>query len=201
MDQLPASITLTVAVLTAFLVFITALKYTAMSRFVRTRAIMTSFFFFIVTTLTISFWQYTFATLPFTIPAALLGVLVGYMVGVRTAEKRLHTEGLEHYMEHFAHIHIHEVKRLTWWSLVNFYSVMSALVLINLVGFSTVIFRQNESLAIMTSLPAHFYWGQSLPTLSTSGVSKQDTRAKGRRAKHKRPRAPGVSFQAKVIVV
>lgn len=165
MEQLPASITITVALLTVFFCFIVGLKYTSLSNFTRTRLMMTSFFFFIVATLTISFWQYALATLPFTIPSFASGALIGYFIGVRAAEKRLSTEGLAHYMEHFAHVPVTELKKLTWWSVINFYSVMSALVLINLVGFSTVIFRQNEGLAIMTSAVGALLLGTIAPYL------------------------------------
>lgn len=165
MDQLPNSITIAVALLTLFLVSVTALKYGIKNNFARTRITMTSFFFFIVATLTISFWQYTMATLPFTIPMFCIGIVFGYFIGVRAAKKRLHTEGLAHYMEHFAHIHIHELKNLTWWSLVNFYSVMGALALINLVGISTVLFKGNEGLAIATSVVGAFLLGSIVPYL------------------------------------
>lgn len=165
MEQLPNSITITILVLTIFLSFITALKYMVKNDFVRTRMIMTSFFFFIIATLSISFSQYTLATLPFTIPAFGVGALIGYLVGVRTAEARLKAEGLAHYTKHFAHVHIDELQHLTWWSVINFYSVMSALVLINLVGLSTVIFHQAESWAIMTSGVGAFLLGTIAPYL------------------------------------
>ena len=165
MDQLPASITITVAVLTVFLTFIIALKYALPDNFARTRLMMTSFFFFIVTTLTISFWPYTFVTLPFTIPACILGVVVGYVLGFRAAERRLNAEGMVHYMEHFARIPPTHFKNLTWWSLINFYSVMSAIVLINLVGFSTVIFREAQNLVIATSGVGAFLLGTIAPYL------------------------------------
>ena len=165
MDQLPASITLTVAVLTVFFIFILALKYALPDSFARTRLMMTSFFFFIVTTLTISFWPYTLATLPFTIPACILGTVVGYALGVRAAQQRLNAEGMVQYMEHFAHIHSTHLKNLTWWSLINFYSVMSAILLINLVGFSTVLFPQVQNLAIATSGIGAFLIGTIAPYL------------------------------------
>ncbi|MSR70667.1 hypothetical protein EXS62_01350 [Candidatus Kaiserbacteria bacterium] len=165
MDQLPVSITVTVVVLTAFLIFITALKYAGLSEFSRTRLMMTSFFCFIVTTLTISFWPYTLVTLPFTIPACVVGIVLGYALGVRAARQRLSAEGMVHYMEHFAHIHPTHLKNLTWWSLINFYSVMSALVLINLVGFSTVLFRDAQTLAILTSAVGAFLLGTIIPYL------------------------------------
>ncbi len=165
MEQLPSSITITVLLLTIFLSFITVLKYAVEDHFVRTRLIMTSFFFFIIATLTISFMQYALATLPFTIPAFIVGAVIGRLVGVRAAEARLKAEGLAHYTKHFAHVHIKELNHFAWWSLVNFYSVMGALALINLVGFSTVIFRQNEMLAILTSVVGAFLLGTIAPYL------------------------------------
>ena len=165
MDQLPSSIIATVAVLTIFLVFITALKYSAASEFVRTRLMMTAFFCFIVSTLTISFWNYTLVTLPFTVPSCLLGMAAGYILGVRAAKQRLSAEGMVHYMQHFAHVHPTHIKNLTWWSLINFYSVMGALLLINLVGFSTVIFREAQNLAVATSTVGAFLLGTIIPYL------------------------------------
>jgi len=165
MQQLPASITITVAVLTIFLCFITVLKFTVEDDFTRTRLMMTAFFCFIVATITISFWQYSLVTLPFTTPAWLLGALIGYLIGVRTAEHRLKAEGLRHYTEHFAHVHIKELKTLTWWSIINFYTVMSALILINLVGLSTVIFQGSQNSAIITSSVGAFLLGTIAPYL------------------------------------
>lgn len=151
--------------LTVFLMYITALKYVIQSPFARTRLIMTSFFVFIVVTLTISFWQYALVSLKFTIPAALIGALVGHVVGVREAERKLMAQGIEHYLEHFAHVHITDLQKLHWWSLINFYSVMSGLLLINLVGLSTVIFKGRESWAIATCVVGAFLLGSILPYL------------------------------------
>ncbi len=166
MEQLPSSIVVTIVILTAFLSFITALKYAIGNHFVRTRLIMTSFFFFIVATLTVSFWEYALATLPFTIPSFIAGAMLGYFVGVPAAEARLKAEGLRNYMRHFAHVHLHRFKDLTWWSVVNFYSVMSALVLINLVGLSTVIFHEAKNWAIATSVVGAFLLGTIAPYLA-----------------------------------
>lgn len=163
--DLPNSITITIAVLTVFLVFITALKFGIEDEFVRTRLIMTAFFFFIIATLTISFWRYTAATLPYTTPAFGLGALLGYILGVRTEQKKITTEGLSYYMRHFAHIRSSDLESFTWWSFINFYSVMSALVLINLVGLSTVLFRRSEDLSIGTCVVGAFLLGTIAPYL------------------------------------
>jgi hypothetical protein len=165
MADLPSSITITIALLTVFLGFITSLKYAVSNHFTRTRLIMTSFFFFIVATLTISFSEFAVDTLPFTIPSFIVGALIGYLFGVRAAEVRLKQEGLAHYTRHFAHIHLRGLSDLNWWTLINFYSVMSALALINLVGLSTVIFRHSEVLAIFTSVVGAFLLGTIAPYL------------------------------------
>ena len=165
MDQLPVSIPIVIAVLTIFLTYTVGLTYTIRSNFVRTRLIMTSFFFFIVITLSISFWNFALATLPYTIPAACIGALIGYFLGVQTERNKLDAQGLELYMEHFAHIHIRDVRALNWWSLINFYSVMGGLALINLVGLSNVIFHGSEFGAIATSVVGAFLIGTIVPYL------------------------------------
>ena len=75
-------------------------------------------------------------------------------------------QGIEEYMEHFAHIHFHDIKSLTWWSFINFYSVMGALLLINLVGLSNVIFEGAELWAITTSIFGAFLIGTIVPYLA-----------------------------------
>ncbi len=165
MEGVPLSVIAAVAVLTLFLSLLTALKYAVADNFTRTRLIMTAFFCFIVATLTISYWPFFFATLPYTVPAGMLGVIIGYFVGVRAAEERLNTEGLRHYLEHFAHIHLKDSSSLNWWSLINFYSVMSALALINLVGLTTVIFNNTKPLTLATSAFGAFLIGTIAPYL------------------------------------
>ena len=176
MDASLVVITLAIVGLTAFLSFVTALKYGMSNPFARMRLIMTAFFAFIVATLTFAFWRYTFASLPYTVPAFLVGVAMGYVVGVREAERRLAAEGLSHYISHFAHIHIEDLKELRWWSLINFYTVMGALLLINFVGLSTVIFDGRESWAIATCVFGAFLIGTIVPYLvhlwSTNAASQ-----------------------------
>lgn len=162
--QLPSSIVFTIALLAVFLSYLVVLKYSVRENFKRTRATMTSFFFFIVATLTISFWQVTLATLPYTIPAFIIGIGAGYLVGVRAAHERIKSEGLIHYREHFAHVHVRGLTDMTWWSVVNFYTIMGALALINLVGFSVVIMH-SEPLAIATSTVGAFLLGSIVPYL------------------------------------
>lgn len=163
-SYLPSSITLVIALLALFLSYLVVLKYNVRNNFARTRLGMTSFFVFIVLTLSLSFWQYTLHTLPFAVPAFFIGCALGYLIGVRGAEERLKNEGHAHYREHFAHIHVRGLKDLTWWSVLNFYSIAGALVLINLVGFSTVILK-SEVLAIATSSVGALLLGTVLPYL------------------------------------
>ncbi len=165
MDQLPYTITLVIALLAVFLCFAVGIKYVVTDNFVRTRMVMTAFFFFIVATLTISFWQYRIDSLPYTVPAFLLGLLLGYLLGVRTEQQKLRVGGLEHYMEHFARIHLYDITALNWWSVINFYSVMGGLLLINLVGLSTVIFRGNAQSAIRTAMVGALLLGTIVPYL------------------------------------
>jgi hypothetical protein len=164
MEQLPGSIILTIAVLTVFLMFVTGLKYASLSRFSHTRLMMTAFFLFIVATLTVSFWEYAFVTLPFSVPSFFAGIFIGWGLGVTAAKKRLEKEGVA-YLEHFAHIPPHELHKLTWWSLVNFYTVMGALLLINFVGLSTVIFHEARNWVVLTSGVGAFLLGTLVPYL------------------------------------
>lgn len=165
MQQLPSSIIVVIAVLTVFLTFVTALTYTTQDHFTRTRFIMSAFFVFIVATLTISYWPFFFYTLPYTVPAGLAGVFVGWLVGVRAAEARIAAEGLAHYMSHFAHIHIRDLSQLTWWSFINFYSALGALALINLVGLTSVIFHNLKPMTLATSMFGAFLIGTIIPYL------------------------------------
>ena len=165
MEALPISIIVVVAVLTLFLSLLIVLKYAVVDNFTRTRFIMTAFFCFIVATLTISYWEFFFDTLPYTVPAGLVGVFAGYLVGVRTAEEKLSEQGVRYYMEHFAHIHITDVSEFNWWSLINFYSVMGALALINLVGLTTVIFHNLKPMTLATSAFGAFLIGSIIPYL------------------------------------
>src|SRR5262245_36732653 len=123
MEALPISIIATIAILTLFLCLLLVLKYAVENNFVRARLIMTAFFWFIVATLTLSFGQYFLATLPYAVPAGFIGMFAGYFIGVREAEHKLAVQGLEHYMNHFAHIHDEDFKKFNWWSVINFYTV------------------------------------------------------------------------------
>lgn len=165
MPLLPASIIIVIALLAVFLIFVAGLKYVVAGNFARTRLMMSSFFIFIVLTLSISFWPFAAATLPYSAPAALLGMLLGYALGVRTEKQKLRMQGIRHYMEHFAHIHFSDVTSLTWWSFINFYSVMGGLVLINLVGASNVLFSGGKLWVILTSAFGAFLLGTIVPYL------------------------------------
>ena len=163
MESISLAIVGAIASLTAFLILISALRYTTPDRFVRTRLVMTLFFCFIVVTLTLAFWRYTMQSLVFTVPALIIGVLVGHLVGVKAAQERLMLEGVENYVEHFAHVHLADVAKLEWWSIINFYSVMGALLLINFVGLSTVIFPGSETWAMATCVFGAFLIGTVAP--------------------------------------
>jgi hypothetical protein len=165
MNHLPPSIIITVAVLTVFLSLILILKYAVEDAFMRTRLMMTAFFFFIVATLTISFWEFFFATLPYTIPAGLAGVVAGFIIGVPAAEERLKKEGLSRYMQDFAQIEVRGIKGFQWWSVINFYTAVSALLLINLVGFTSVLLHNLEPMALVTSAFGAFLIGSIMPYL------------------------------------
>lgn len=165
MESLSLVIVAAIAILTVFLSVITALKYAISNKFVRTRLSMTLFFCFIVATLTLSFWPYALASLVFTVPAVLLGAAVGHIVGVRAAKERLMLEGMEQYVEHFAHVHITDVAKMQWWSLINFYSIAGALLLINFVGLSTVIYKDSEALVMATCVFGAFLIGSVVPYL------------------------------------
>lgn len=163
MAEETSTIIFSLAILVLFLSYITGLKYVIENHFVRTRLIMTSFLVFVVITLTASFWRYTLDSLPFTVPALAVGAFIGYVIGVRAERAKLDAVGIQYYLEHFAHIHVSDLKALSWWSIINFYSVMGGLVLINLVGLSTVIFAGRESLAIATCAVGAFLVGTLVP--------------------------------------
>jgi hypothetical protein len=165
MNQLPPSIILTIAVLTVFFMSIVVAKFAIEDNFTRTRLVMTAFFCFIVATLTISFWEFFFATLPFTIPAGAVGVLAGFLIGVPAAKDRLKREGVRHYRAHFAHIETNGIKGFQWWTLINFYTVLTTLALINLVGFTTVLLHNLKPMALVTSAFGAFLIGSIFPYL------------------------------------
>lgn len=159
------TVTITIAALAAFFVYLTAVKYAVKDQFDRTRLIMTSFFMFVVFTLTLAFWPYRYASLPYVIPALAVGVGVGYFVAVRAAKERLLMEGIADYIEHATHVHMKDLLALRWWSIINFYSVMGALLIINLVGLSMVWFKDNELLAVTTCVLGAFGVGTLVPYL------------------------------------
>lgn len=175
MEKLPLSIIAGIAILTLFLSLLLVLKYAVTSNFVRTRIVMSAFFWFIVATLTLAFWPYFLATLPFAVPAGFLGMAIGYFVAVREAKEKLRTQGIEYYMEHFAHIHLKDITGFSWWSVVNFYTVAGALVLINFVGFSNVILGGSKMGAIVTSALGAFLLGTIFPYLAHLWTIKTTT--------------------------
>lgn len=160
------SVIIAIALLALFLISLTVLKYAVRNSFIRTRFIMTALFAFIVLTLSISFWPEAPITLPFAIPATFVGMLLGYVIGVRTERQKIVTHGIEHYMERFARIDPEDVRKLTWWSVVNYYSIMCGLVLINLVGFTNIILRGSPLFIIITSSIGAAFVGSIIPYLA-----------------------------------
>lgn len=155
--------TFSIALITTFLIAATAIKYgMEKSTFQRNRAIMTLFMVFITITLGISFPQYLTSSLVYVISSLIVGMIIGHAVGVEAAKKKLTVQGMEYYMEHFAHIHIHDVKKMTWWSVINFYTVMIALFMINLIGLSTVIYK-TEIWAVISLCAGALLLGTLLP--------------------------------------
>jgi len=160
------TITITIAALAAFLVYLTVLTYAVADDFYRARLVMTSFFVFIIFTLTLAFWPYRYSSLPFAGTAFVIGVMLGYYIGVRAAKQRLTMEGLTHYIEHATHVHSKDLTSLKWWSVINFYTIMGALLIINLVGLSMVWLKGNDMLAITTCVLGAFGVGTLAPYLS-----------------------------------
>ncbi len=165
MDYTGISVIVSIAALAAFLILLTALKYAMSDTFMRMRFIMTAFFVFIVFTLTVSFWPYAVVSLPFSASALIVGIVVGYFAAARQAQEKLLAQGVAYYMEHFAHVHLADVKTLQWWSVANIYSVAAALILINLVGLSNVIFVGREGWALVTCATGAFLVGTVAPYL------------------------------------
>ncbi len=160
-----ASVIVTIALLAAFLILITIFKYAIADQFLRTRLMMSAFFLFVLSTLTISFGPSAMITLPFSIPAFVVGMGLGYFIGVRTERQKIVAEGIERYMDHFSRIEPEDVQRLTWWSIVNFYSVMGGLILVNLIGFTNIILSGSPTFIIITSAVGAVFVGSIVPYL------------------------------------
>jgi hypothetical protein len=160
-----SAITIDIALLALLLGVLTVVRFAVSSNFLRARLIMTALFCFVVMTLSISFWPYAAITLPYTIPTWVVGTLIGYFFGVTTERQKLATQGVVHYMEHFAHIHIMDIAALNWWAVINFYTVLGGLFLVNLLGFSTVILKGSVEAVIITSMAGAFMIGTIVPYL------------------------------------
>jgi hypothetical protein len=163
-DHTPAIIAV-LALLAAFLISIAVSKYAFKDNFTRTRVVMSALFLFITSTLTISFWPFAVMTFPYALPALLFGIILGQSIGVRTEQLKIVEHGIEHYMERFAHISHEDVKKFTWWSLINFYSIMCGLVLINLIGFTNIILGGSKNFIIGTSVAGALFVGSIVPYL------------------------------------
>lgn len=159
------AVTAVLALLAAFLITIAAVRYAIADDFRRTRLIMSALFLFIVSTLTISFWPYAGLTFNYSFPALLIGIILGQIIGVRTEQQKIVEQGIERYAERFAHIHKEDVKRLTWWSIINYYSISCGLILINLIGFTNIILHGSEQFIIATSVVGALFTGSIIPYL------------------------------------
>lgn len=161
-----AAITLMLALLAAFLVSITIAKYAFVHRFTRIRFVMSALFIYIVATLTVSFWNVALATLPYTIPVFFIGMYLGHRIGVGAEEQKISMMGIDSYMQRFAHITHHDIRRLNWWSFINFYSIMCGLVIINLVGLTTILLDSSSRSVIFTSIIGAAFIGSIVPYLT-----------------------------------
>jgi cytochrome bd-type quinol oxidase subunit 2 len=160
-----AAITAVIAILAAFLISLAVAKYTIKDNFVRTRLIMSALFLFITTTLSISFWPYALLTFNYSFPSFLIGIILGQIIGVRTEQQKIVEHGIERYAERFARVSAEDVKKLTWWSIINFYSIMCGLVLINLIGFTNIILHGSPAFIIATSMVGALFVGSIVPYL------------------------------------
>src|SRR3569623_318091 len=165
MYALPSSIIITIADLTVLFIAIVALKFAVEDDISRTRLTMSAFFLFIVVTLTLCFKDFFFATLPYSIPAGIVGVILGVFIGLPAAQERLKKEGLSRYRQDFASLEARGVRGVHWWTFLNFYTVITALVLINLVGLTTVLLHNLKPMALVTSAFGAFLIGSILPYL------------------------------------
>jgi len=154
-----------VAALAVYLIFVVALQYTTTSRFTRMRLVMTGLFVYVVFTLTWAFWDYAIASLGLSSLALLGGLVVGRYVGVPAAQERMSAQGKAAYREHFAHVHPRDIAHLQWWSVINYYSIMAALVVINLTGLSDVWFAGHQGWALFTCAVGAFLVGSIVPYL------------------------------------
>jgi hypothetical protein len=165
MNQVTTIIVL-IALLAAFLIAITVIKYAVKDKFTETRLMMSALFVFIITTMTLAFSRSVLETLPYTAPAFVIGMALGYLIGVRTERQKIMAHGIEHYMVHFAHIRSKDLKNLTWWSIVNFYSIMCGLILVNLVGFTNVILDRSPVFTVVSSVVGALLIGSIVPYLA-----------------------------------
>lgn len=165
MSDHTSAIIAVLAILAAFLISVPASKYMIHNNFKRTRLIMSAFFLFVVAALSISFWPYGMMTFNYSFPAILMGIILGQIIGVRTEEQKEMEQGVEYYLEHFAEIKPEDLKNLSWWSIVNFYSIMCGLVLINLIGFTNIILKGSPAFIIATSSIGAFFVGTIVPYL------------------------------------
>jgi hypothetical protein len=165
MTEAHLAIIVDLALLATFLISIAASRYVTQNAFSRTRFLMSVLFIYIVATLTTTYWRLALETIPFVVPAFLVGLLIGSVVGVRAERQKLFMHGMERYMERFAHIGKEDLQNFTWWSFINFYSISCVLILINLIGFTTVIMESSNAIGIAVSVLGAALVGSIVPYL------------------------------------
>lgn len=163
MDTNIIAVMTALAALVIFLCLVVVLKYAIKGNFTRTRIILTLLLGFLVAVVLLAFWQHIAASATTMLTAFLLGVLIGERGGVRPAQRKIATEGVRYYMEEFVHTSKEELKAFTWWSIVNFYAIMCALIMMNLVGLSRILFDGNMYLATGVVAFGAFLIGVTLP--------------------------------------
>jgi hypothetical protein len=163
MDTNIIAVVTALAALVIFLCLVTVLKYAIRGNFTRTRVILTLLLVFLVAVVLLAFWQYIAASATTMFTTFLLGILVGERAGVRPAQRKIAIDGVQHYMEHYITSNKDEIKTLTWWGLVNFYAIMCALIMMNLIGLSRILFEGNRELAIAVVALGTFLIGTIVP--------------------------------------
>jgi hypothetical protein len=151
------------AALVIFLCLVVVLKYAIRGNFTRTRIILTLLLCFLVSVVLLAFWNHIAASATTMLTTFLFGVLIGERGGVRPAQRKIATEGVRYYMEEFVHSSREELKAFTWWGIVNFYAIMCALIMMNLVGLSRIFFEENGHLATVVVGFGTFLIGVTLP--------------------------------------
>lgn len=163
MDTNIIAVVTALAALVIFLCLVTVLKYAIRGNFTRTRIIMTALLFFLVAVVLLAFGPYITESATTMFTAFLLGLFIGERAGVRPAQRKIATDGVQHYIEHYVTDNKDEIKTLTWWSIVNFYAILCALIMMNLIGLSRILFEGHTTIAIGVVAFGAFLIGTILP--------------------------------------